>query len=252
MPLTPRLEPPGDSVAIRGFLVGRNGARKEELQPISDTRSLSTARKCLGCGDEFGEGIECSAGHYQCTRCTKKQVQSQIADQDRFNKIGGLIMCPMCLTASYGKSDAPERAYDDEDLFTQLPRETSRQLQLAVSVAVATTVKISERERARKEMRAHEELKAAELKRAEEQAARFKGKQVADHGSYSLWEHEQGSPVHLQVKQLLESTWSKTEQYKLDMESPIRVQEIRNPTLQARYDQYMSKLNVRLSCAGPC
>ncbi len=247
-------EPPSDPVAIRGFRVGQNGAREEELPPIPDAGLLrsSAARKCLSCEDEFGEGVECLAGHYQCIRCTVKQVQSQIVDQDRFNKIGGMIMCPACLTSSYGKSDAPERAYDDEDLHSRLPREISHALQQAVTVAMATSVKASVQERARKEMKAYEELKAVEVKSAEERAARFYGKQVADHGSYSLWEHEQGTPVHLQVKQLLESTWSKVEQYKLDMESPISVQEIRNPTLQARYDQYRSKLNVSLSCAVYC
>eukprot|EP01043_Picozoa_sp_COSAG02_P081203 COSAG02_NODE_19710_length_868_cov_1.011704_1_plen_192_part_10 len=90
--------------------------------------------------------------------------------------------------------------------------------------------------------------KVAELQAERQQLAELKrqkcGLQVADHGSFTLWEHAPGSEMHLQVKQLLESTWSKTEQYRVDMDAPIGVQEIRNPTLQDRYNQYRSTLNT--------
>ena len=66
---------------------------------------------------------------------------------------------------------------------------------------------------------------------------------VENHGKFTLREHVPSSLMHLQVKQQLESTWIKIEQYKLDMDAPIFVQEIDNPTLQARYDHYKATLN---------
>ena len=70
-----------------------------------------------------------------------------------------------------------------------------------------------------------------------------RGRQVADHGSFTLWDHVAGTSMHLQCKQLLESSWFKAEQYRLDTESPVIVHEIRHPRLKARYDQYRTTLH---------
>ena len=67
---------------------------------------------------------------------------------------------------------------------------------------------------------------------------------VENHGRFELRKHVPSSHVHLEVKQLLESTWNKAEQYKIDMDAPIVVQEITNSALQARYDEYKATLNA--------
>jgi hypothetical protein len=69
------------------------------------------------------------------------------------------------------------------------------------------------------------------------------GTKVADHGSFTLWDHAADTSMHLQCKQLLESTWFKTEQYQLHTDSPVIVHEIRNPRLRTRYDQYRTTLH---------
>jgi hypothetical protein len=69
------------------------------------------------------------------------------------------------------------------------------------------------------------------------------GTQVADHDSFTLWDHPTGSDMYLHVKTLLENTWVKSQEYALDTDWPVVVHEIRHPDLQTRYDQYRSALH---------
>ncbi len=67
---------------------------------------------------------------------------------------------------------------------------------------------------------------------------------IADHANHCVWEHAPGSQIYLQCKQLLESTWLKSDTYTFDSDAKVVVCEIENPTLQKRYDDYTAALNA--------
>ena len=67
---------------------------------------------------------------------------------------------------------------------------------------------------------------------------------IAQHVKHCLWEHAPGSQIHLQCKQLLESTWLKSDQYRFDADAEVVVHEIDNPALHQRYADYTAAMNA--------
>jgi hypothetical protein len=66
---------------------------------------------------------------------------------------------------------------------------------------------------------------------------------VEEHSIYSVWDHGPGTRLFLTASQLLESTWAKKDEYHLNPDEPVIVREIRHPSHQKRYDEYVAQLS---------